>query len=364
MSCRKASNGGVGVPERVSSQNNSAIVSTRVLHAFRAALAEAARFVGQTAPNPAVGCALLDEHDEIVLVAAHHRAGELHAERLALQQAREAGVIERVRTAVVTLEPCNHTGRTPPCTEALLDSPVETVWIGCRDPNPRVDGSGAARLAQAGLTVLWLAEAGGATEVFARCQALLAPFACKQIHRRPWITVKQALNAQGSMVPPAGQTTFTSSASLTFAHRIRRMTDGILTGTGTILADLPSFTVRHVPDHEHVRRLLVICGQQDALPQSWLDQRRACFDIRFCSDLTHLPALLAQTSAMWLMAEAGPRLLAALRQNNLWDDWLTIRQGAEAQDQYFISQRQNVTPLALLPEWVHCQQEQVCFPES
>lgn len=106
--------------------------------AFDMAVSEAWRFAGQTAPNPAVGCVLLDARGEVLVIAAHHKAGALHAERLAVEQAHALGVVERIHTAVVTLEPCNHTGRTPPCTEALLSTPVQTVWIGCADPNPHV----------------------------------------------------------------------------------------------------------------------------------------------------------------------------------------------------------------------------------
>lgn len=332
-------------------------------HAFQAAVAEACRFVGQTAPNPAVGCILLSAEGDVLSLAAHHKAGQLHAERLACEQARAAGVLERVHTAVVTLEPCNHTGRTPPCTEALLETPVKTLWIGCPDPNPHVAGGGAARLMQAGLRVQWLHNAPNGAEQYALCRALLAPFVQKTVHKRPWITVKQALNSAGTMVPPAGQTTFTTPASLAFAHALRRATDGIVTGTGTVAADLPSFTVRHVPDHPERRRVLVVCGQASSVPQAWQAKAEQQFDVLFCPNSAHLPELLAQTNALWLMVEAGPTLLAALKAQNLWDDWLTIRQNAAGVDHFSVSKRQDVTPLALFPEWARCTQEPTCFPE-
>ena len=97
---------------------------------MKAALAAARLWEGATAPNPPVGCALLDASGAIITTAAHHGAGQLHAEALAIKQAREAGQAERIHTVVVTLEPCNHHGRTPPCTEAILSTPAKRVVIG------------------------------------------------------------------------------------------------------------------------------------------------------------------------------------------------------------------------------------------
>ncbi|WP_395495046.1 bifunctional diaminohydroxyphosphoribosylaminopyrimidine deaminase/5-amino-6-(5-phosphoribosylamino)uracil reductase RibD [Acetobacter sp. KSO5] len=338
-------------------QDPSKMMPNCVAQAFEAAIAEAWRFVGQTAPNPAVGCTLLDEAGEVLIVAAHHRAGQLHAERLALEQAKRAGVFGRVHTAVVTLEPCNHTGRTRPCTEALLESPVQTVWIGCPDPNPHVAGGGAAALTKAGVSVRWLAESPNGADLAARCRALLAPFAMRMTQGRPWITVKQALDQHGSMVPPAGQTTFTTPESLRFAHALRRATDLVITGTGTVVADNPSFTVRHVQDHAERRRDLVVCGHSAHVPTHWLEQARTRFDVHFCPDIQKLPALLAETTALWAMVEAGPGVLAALREQNLWDDWLTIRQDAQGTDHFSVTTRHVTTPLALFSEWARCAEE-------
>lgn len=332
--------------------------------AFGLAVSEAWRFAGQTAPNPAVGCVLLDAQGTVLVVAAHHRAGELHAERLAVEQARALGLVDKIHTAVVTLEPCNHTGRTPPCTEALLSTPMQTLWIGCEDPNPHVHGGGGTRLEAEGRTVRWLGRSPNGAQAYRQCRALLAPFACRMVQGRPWITVKQALNSQGGMQPPAGQTTFTTPQSLRLAHALRRVTDGIVTGTGTVQADRPGLTVRHVPDHPSRRRALVICGQQANTPADWLAGAKATFDVSFCTDCAQLPQVLAQTNALWVLVEAGPTLLGALRQANLWDDWLTIRQDAQGQDHLTVSTRHDITPLSLFPEWAQCTQEQTCFPVS
>ncbi len=297
---------------------------------FEAALDEAARYLGATSPNPAVGCTLLDREGGILVVAAHHRAGARHAEALALYQARERGVIDRVVTALVTLEPCNHVGRTPPCSEALRDSPVETVWVGARDPNS-VAGGGIARLRQMpeGRQVRLLEDEPGFADLHEGCQALIAPFATRMVKQRPWITVKQALDAQGSMIPPAGRTTFTSQQSLEIAHRLRRASDAIITGIGTILSDNPRFDVRHVPDHEdRAPRLVVVCDRQNRLPDSWREKMIGSgFRVLVSRDLAEIPALLGDHGVNWAMVEAGPSLLDEIRRLGLWDDWLVFHAG-------------------------------------
>lgn len=329
---------------------------SQISQAFRSAVDEARRFVGATAPNPPVGCTLLDEHGIVLATAAHHRAGDLHAEARALRLCAERGLTARIHTAVVTLEPCNHTGRTPPCAAALLETPVRTVWIGCPDPNPQVAGGGADRLTEEGVDVRFLADAIGQLPdgaiLLRECRALTAPFIKRSQTGESWLTVKQALTADGSMIPPAGQTTFTSPASLKLAHQLRRCTDAILTGTGTIRADLPGFTVRHVPDHEErQRRLLVICGHSRDLPASWLHTAEKTFDLLWCRDVSEAPRLLGQHGALWTLLEAGPSLLEAIRNHNLWDDWLQIQQTVTGSpDQIRVMRQHDDTPLDLFPD--------------
>nr|WP_243444071.1 dihydrofolate reductase family protein [Asaia prunellae] len=269
------------------------------------------------------------------MTAAHHRTGARHAEALALYRARELGVIDRVATALVTLEPCNHVGRTPPCSEALRDSPVSTVWVGMRDPNP-VAGGGIARLRQMpeGRDVILLEECPALAETHRACQALLAPFATRIIRQRPWITVKQACDGKGSMIPPEGKTTFTSQNSLEIAHRLRRASDAIITGIGTVLADRPRFTVRHVVDHEdRAPRLVVVCDRQNRVPDSWREMMIGSgYRVIVSHDLTEIPGMLGDHGVNWAMVEAGPVLLAEIDRLGLWDDWLTIRASHEGPD--------------------------------
>lgn len=337
----------------ISTLNIPAATLARIRHAFRVALAAAQDFVGATAPNPPVGCALLDAQGSLLVVAAHHRAGAPHAEALALAQARAQGLLERVHTAVVTLEPCTHFGRTPPCTEALRASPVQEVWVGVEDPHARAAG-GIARLraAPSARQVFTLASFPEAAAEHQACLSLLAPFARRVTAGRAWITVKQALNLEGgtpTMIPPPGQTVFTSASSLLLAHRLRRATDAIVTGAGTVLADSPRFTVRHLPDHkDRPARPLIVCDRHGRVPPAWCKEReREGFRVQVSTDLASVPSLLASLEANWALVEAGPGLLAELQRLDLWDDWLTLEHRPQGPDTISIRHK-GVTPLSLI----------------
>ncbi len=302
-----------------------------VVEAFRAAIDLAASFQGATAPNPPVGCAILDRDGRLLAVSAHRKAGEDHAEAAALALCKRDGKTGEIDSIVVTLEPCNHWGRTPPCTEAILQTPARTLWIGATDPNPRVPGGGVTRLREAGLAVHVLDAAGPdvvAQSIAARCRDLVAPFAKRALTGRPWITIKQALDAAGSMIPPPGCKTFTSAAALTLAHRMRKRADAIMTGSGTILADDPAFTVRLVPDHPGRRRQLVILDRRGRVPQSYLTAAETRgFQVRVEQDLNASLDVLGQEGVLEILVEAGPALTASLLDAGLWDEHLVIRRG-------------------------------------
>jgi len=328
----------VGVASRYPERSDTtAAPNAAVLNGFRAALREAQLYVGATAPNPPVGCAILDADGEILAVAAHQCAGSAHAEAAALALCAERGVLDRAVTAVVTLEPCNHVGRTPPCTHALLGSPIRSVWIGCADPNGHVPGGGAAYLAAEGMQVAWLEQLSpDMTEpLLTLCQALIVPFTHHMQTGLAWITVKQALTMQGEMIPPVGHTVFTSEKALTHAHRIRRATDAIVTGVGTVLADNPGFDVRRVPDHAgRAARPLVVCARRGGIPEDWM--RRAetrGFTPCVCGDVADVAQMLGEQGVLWAMVEAGPALLQTIRAQALWDEWLTIRQMPDGTEQ-------------------------------
>ena len=300
-----------------------------VARAFAAAIDEATAFIGATSPNPPVGCTLLDEAGQPLASAAHERAGQPHAEARALVLARQTGLIGRVRHVVATLEPCNHTGRTPPCTEAILASPARAVWVGARDPNPRVAGRGVERLRAAGLAVTELADWPDdpeAAALAADCAALIAPFARWTRTGRPWVVAKQALDARGGMVPPPGRKTFTSPDSLRLAHLMRRQSDAILTGIGTILADAPAFTVRHLSDHpDRIRRLMVL-DREARLPPAYREAARARgLEVLTARTPEEALSTLGAAGVLRVLVEAGPRLLDSLLRAGLVDELVVIR---------------------------------------
>ena len=303
-----------------------------VAAAFRRALDEAAVYAGSTAPNPPVGCVLLDAAGRLLAAAAHRRAGEAHAEARAITAAQDLGLASAIHTVVVTLEPCNHTGRTPPCTDAIAATPARHIVIGAVDPNPGVTGGGAARLAAAGFAVTSVADLADplAPALAADAARLIAPFAKRVTTGQPFITIKQALDETGSMIPPPGARTFTSDASLTLAHSLRRRADAILTGSGTVLADDPAFTVRRVADFPGKRRRLVLADRRHRVPAAYLEAaRQRGFEVEVSDDLATSLARLGADGALEVLVEAGPTLTGYMLASGLWDEHVRItRHGA------------------------------------
>jgi len=290
---------------------------------------------GATAPNPPVGCVLLDGAGDSLAEAAHERAGGPHAEAAALALCRAAGTLDRARIAVVTLEPCSHVGRTPPCVEALLASGITLVVIGAPDPHPRAPGRGFARLREGGRRVLAFAdiEHPEAPRLAASAARLIAPFASLVARGRPFVTVKTALTADGSMTPPAGRKTFTSPASLTQAHVLRRRADAILTGSGCILADDPGFTVRRVPDHPGKTRILAIMDRRGRVPEAYFTAARSRgLEPRRYEELEAALEDLAKAGALEVLVEAGPSLRHATLESGFWDEEVIFQQARRPGD--------------------------------
>jgi len=295
--------------------------------AARAAFDAAVQTQGATAPNPSVGCAVLDAEGRVLAIAAHAGAGQPHAEAAAIAHCRQRGVESRIDTLFVTLEPCNHTGRTPPCVQAILSTPARRVLIGAADPNPIAAG-GAVALRAAGLDVRFLDEVPGAAPLAASSHRLIAPFAKRVGAGLPWVTVKRALDPAGSMIPPPGAKTFTSGPSLDLAHALRRRADAILTGAATILADDPLFTVRRITDHPGKRRTLVVMDRQGRLPSAYAEAAAArSLDVRVETDLEAALRRLAADGAVEVLVEAGPSLSDAVLGSELWDESITITAG-------------------------------------
>jgi diaminohydroxyphosphoribosylaminopyrimidine deaminase/5-amino-6-(5-phosphoribosylamino)uracil reductase len=177
-----------------------------------------------TPPNPAVGCVLV-RWGQVVGEGHHQRAGEPHAEVVAAQ---EAGGASRGSTAYVTLEPCSHHGRTPPCTEALIAAGVRRVVVAMRDPNPRVNGSGLERLEQAGVSTAHGLLAGEAAEVN-------RGFVRRMLTGRPWVTLKLGASLDGRTALANGTSKWiTGDKARADVQRLRARASAIITGSGTV----------------------------------------------------------------------------------------------------------------------------------
>lgn len=201
---------------------------------MKMALREAGKGLGRTSPNPHVG-AVVVKNGRIVGRGYHKKAGTPHAEIHAL---REAGVNGRDATIYVTLEPCNHTGRTPPCTRAIMESSIKRVVVGMSDPNPLVAGSGCKFLAEQGLEVI-----SGILED--ECRSINRPFIKHITTGHPWVIMKAGCSLDGRIAAPSGQSGWiTGEESRHEVHRIRDRVDAILVGVGTVLQDDPSLTTR------------------------------------------------------------------------------------------------------------------------
>ncbi|MCC5810821.1 MAG: bifunctional diaminohydroxyphosphoribosylaminopyrimidine deaminase/5-amino-6-(5-phosphoribosylamino)uracil reductase RibD [Ectothiorhodospiraceae bacterium] len=206
------------------------------------ALQLAERGLWTTRPNPRVGCVLVSQ-GRVVGEGWHLRAGEPHAEPHALRQAGERA---RGATAYVTLEPCSHHGRTPPCAEALVQAGVSRVVVAMEDPNPQVAGRGLQRLQAAGIQT-----ASGLMQEQAR--RLNAGFCRRMTSGMPYVRVKLAASLDGRTAMASGESRWiTGAESRADVHRLRARSCAVITGAGTVLADDPALTVRDVAGTEQV----------------------------------------------------------------------------------------------------------------
>lgn len=207
------------------------------------AISLAAKGLYSTDPNPRVGCVIVND-DEIVGEGWHEFAGGPHAEIRALERAGERA---RGATAYVSLEPCSHHGRTPPCTRALIEAGVVRVVGAMEDPNPRVSGQGFAGLREAGITVEngLLAEQAG---------QLNPGFVMRMRRRRPYVRCKIAASCDGRTAMAGGESKWiTSAAARLDVQRLRARSSAVLTGIGTVMSDDPALTVREQELAEEIR---------------------------------------------------------------------------------------------------------------
>jgi diaminohydroxyphosphoribosylaminopyrimidine deaminase/5-amino-6-(5-phosphoribosylamino)uracil reductase len=201
---------------------------------------------GCAEPNPMVGCIIVDPNGNIVGSGYHKKCGEAHAEINALN---EAGSLARGATVYITLEPCNHVGRTGPCTQALLDAGVAKLVIGHADPHPEAAGGGKF-LAEHGIEINF--------EEHTYCQHIIAPFLHRVQTGLPWVICKWAQSSDGYIETPKGESSWIScNESQQLVHNKRGCVDAIVVGVGTVIADNPSLTVRKATSNRTPLRVVI-----------------------------------------------------------------------------------------------------------
>lgn len=321
------------------------------------ALELAARGLWTTDPNPRVGCVIADG-ERVIAEGWHERAGLPHAEAMALAAAD--GPV-RGATAYVTLEPCCHHGRTPPCADALIAAGIARVVYATRDPNPRVDGGGIARLCASGVAV-----EGGVLEPEAR--ELNAGFIARMQRGRPWVTLKMAASLDGGTALADGESRWiTGDAARQDVQRLRARASALLTGSGTVLRDNPRLDVRlpgvtrqplrvvldsrlRMPPRARIvappGRVLVLCAAED--PERAAALRGCGAEIETVApapggiDLAAALAVLAAREVNEVVAECGARLAGALLAARLVDE-LVLYQAP-------VLLGHGARPLAVLPQ--------------
>lgn len=315
---------------------------------MRYAVELAARGLGRVEPNPAVGAVLVDENLNLLADGYHERFGGPHAEVNALADFNARITDSGYRTELlqhatlyVTLEPCCHQGKTPPCSEAVIQSGIQHVKIGLRDPSPHVDGGGIEQLTNAGIDV-----SIGTGEDLVR--QLNAPFLKRISHGLPWVHAKWAMTLDGKIATRTGMSKWISSeASRQRVHLLRGRMDGIAVGSGTVRADDPLLTVR-VPGPRTPARIIVdstaslstesqlVRSIQDApvvlactgdAPESRVDQlRQAGVDVLVLDgessrvDFRQLLSELSGRNMTNVLLEGGSQLLGSAFDHGLVDE--------------------------------------------
>lgn len=278
---------------------------------------ELARFgAGHVSPNPMVGAVIVSPDGRIIGEGWHRKFGEAHAEVNAMKSVadNERHLIPE-STIYVTLEPCSHYGKTPPCAKMLCEERIRHVVTGTGDPNPKVAGRGINMLREAGIKV---------TENCLRdeCLAINIRFFTSQTLRRPWILLKWAEDSNGNMARPDGAPLAISTPlTQTLMHRERAMCDAIMVGTNTMLSDNPSLTNRHWPGNSprpvifsspriappEVRQHLKVFGREPIIldPHTSLEE--------------NMSLLFSEHGVTSLMVEGGRQLLDSFIAQDLYD---------------------------------------------
>lgn len=302
----------------------SQFVQPQDVYFMELALAQARKGELTTRPNPAVGCVLV-KNDVVIGEGFHPKAGEPHAEVFALRHALTQGYQTAGATAYVTLEPCSHTGRTPPCAKALIDAGISKVVIATTDPNPKVAGRGVTMLKNAGIEV-----------VLGVCQQaakqLNVGFLKAMATGLPFVRLKVACSLDGKTAMVDGSSKWiTSDEARQDVQKLRAKSAAIITGSGTILADDPALSVRSLA--------LGVPLEQIPTPKIVVVDRRARLDTRdayqafrrddtllWRGDLTALlKVLVAEHQCYDVLVEAGAKLSGAFIEQHLVDELIVYQ---------------------------------------
>ncbi|HET9820585.1 MAG TPA: bifunctional diaminohydroxyphosphoribosylaminopyrimidine deaminase/5-amino-6-(5-phosphoribosylamino)uracil reductase RibD [Burkholderiaceae bacterium] len=311
---------------------------------LESALSAASQALGVSDPNPRVGCLVAGGGGYVLAVGHTQAAGSAHAEIMALRAARAAGHDVRGATAYVTLEPCSHHGRTPPCCDALIEAGVAKVVVAIEDPNPLVAGRGIARLRAAGIDVEVVGGEWGAAS-----RELNIGFFSRMKRGRPWVRMKIAASLDGRTALDGGVSQWiTGDAARADGHAWRRCAGAVLTGIGTVKEDDPRLDVRLVDTTVQPLRVVVDSRLEiapgarilqppgRALVYTALDDDRRCAalasdhvevarlpgDASGKTDLAALLADLARREVNELHVEAGEKLNGSLLRAGLVDELL------------------------------------------
>ncbi|PPD05342.1 MAG: riboflavin biosynthesis protein RibD [Methylobacter sp.] len=297
-------------------------------------LADQGRYT--TDPNPRVGCVLVKD-GRVLAEGWHRQAGLAHAEAEALKRTDDA----QGATAYVTLEPCSHTGRTPPCADALIAAGIKRVVIAMQDPNPLVAGGGINKLQSAGIEVVC-----GVLEV--QAQQLNPGFIKRMLFQRPWIRSKLAMSLDGRTAMASGESQWISAEqSRADVQRLRAQSSAVLTGINTVLADDPSLNARvdwpvkqpdrlvldsalRMPANARMlqlpgRTLILTCVDNAGKRQALESAGGEVYCLPASSgrlELTAVTRFLAEQQFNEILVEAGAMLNGALLAENLVDEWI------------------------------------------
>ncbi|MDX2061690.1 MAG: bifunctional diaminohydroxyphosphoribosylaminopyrimidine deaminase/5-amino-6-(5-phosphoribosylamino)uracil reductase RibD [Bacteroidia bacterium] len=282
-----------------------------------------------TAPNPQVG-ALFAHEGQILAEGWHQRYGGPHAEVHCLAQLPERSPVLAQGTLYVSLEPCSHHGKTPPCADLILARGIRRVVVGCPDPNPRVQGQGIARLQAAGVTVLLADDP-------TPYQALIRPFRTGILHQRPHITLKWAQTPAGVVGSRTARLHLSGPEALRYGHRLRATHAAVLVGATTALADDPALTLRHYPGTHPLRLVIDRQGRLPGHLQVLTDGLAPTWVLTDRPQATAAPHLHYLTPPDWslgplltwlythqkigsLLVEGGPATHRQFLEAGLWDD--------------------------------------------